>query len=331
MPELPDVDSAAFLAHAERVRAEYLGLDLSESDTREFLIDRVLRMLGYTRPADVRREARVRESGSLVDYALFVGGKPYAIIEAKRIRHSVRAEDAAQCLQYAAVFGGRWCMITNGVIWDLYDARGDRPLAEKRVATARLDQDEAATLAAWQVIRVLARDPAIAAGARQAVFVRSVIASDLANPDSEAVRALTRSLQARFGETVTGPAIVEALTERADNPRATPPQPPAPQQGEPLLAQTNVNTPLAELVRAGLLAPDAALEFRLGAKVQPGWMRDGQIEWAGQRFKTPSGALKAITGAAGNGWLHWYVGEVSLDTLRQQWRAGAGEASGTGA
>ena len=331
MPELRDVDPAPFLAHAERVCAEYLGLDLSESDTREFLIDPVLRMLGYTRPADVRREERVRESGSVVDYALFVDRKPYAVVEAKRLRRGVLAEDAAQCMQYAAVFGGRWCMVTNGVTWELYDARGDRPIAERHVATARLDQDEAATLAAWRVIGVLARDPAIAAAARQAVFVRSVIASDLANPRSAAVRALTRSMKARFGETVAGAAIVEALSEWTDIPRATRSQQSAPPEGEPTQTQTNANTPLVELVRAGRLAADAALELRYRAEVHQGRMRDGQIEWEGQLFKTPSGALQAIMGAKGNGWLHWYVGEVSLDTLRQQWRDGAGKASGTGA
>ena len=134
-------DPSPFFAHAARVRADFLGLTLSEADTRTHLIDPVVAMLGYTGLADVRREERVAATREAVDYVLLIDGQRHALIEAKGVQHDITAGHAAQCV-HATVLGVRWCMITNGVIWALYDAHLDGSLKDKHVATGRLDQDD---------------------------------------------------------------------------------------------------------------------------------------------------------------------------------------------
>ena len=119
-------------------------LELSESDTRAYLIDPLLRILGYAGVKDLRREVTVPATKESLDYELLVDGQPQAIVEAKALRHTVTDQHAAQCVQYATVLGIRWCLITNGVWWVIYDAHAKGPLEEKRVADVRLDDDPAA-------------------------------------------------------------------------------------------------------------------------------------------------------------------------------------------
>ena len=151
MPRTSDSQST-FRAHVERLQAEYLPLRLNEADTRPYLVDPVLRLLGYAGVKHLRREVPVPATKEFIDYELLIDGKPHAIVEAKAIRHSVTPQHAAQCVQYASVLGVRWCLITNGIMWALYDAHAKGPLDEKRVAEVRLDGDAAATEHAWTVL-----------------------------------------------------------------------------------------------------------------------------------------------------------------------------------
>ncbi len=90
---------AAFWAHAEKVQADYLSLRLSEADTRSYLIDPVLRLLGYEGVKHLRREMPVPATKEAIDYELLVDGK------AKAIHHQITAQDAAQAVQYASILG----------------------------------------------------------------------------------------------------------------------------------------------------------------------------------------------------------------------------------
>ena len=73
---------AAFRAHAEKVQADYLSLRLSEADTRSYLIDPVLCLLGYEGVKHLRRKMPVPATKEAIDYELLVDGKAHAIVEA---------------------------------------------------------------------------------------------------------------------------------------------------------------------------------------------------------------------------------------------------------
>ena len=108
----------AFEDHVLKIQ-EYLSLNLSESDTRVYLIDPLLRILGYKDVSDLRREVSIPATKETLDYELLVHGQPVAIVEAKALRHHLNDQHAAQCVQYASVLGVRWCLITNGISWAL--------------------------------------------------------------------------------------------------------------------------------------------------------------------------------------------------------------------
>ena len=202
---------AAFWAHAEKVQADYLSLRLSEADTRSYLIDPVLRLLGYVGVKHLRREMPVPATREAIDYELLVDGKAHAIVEAKAIQHQITAQDAAQAVQYASVLGVRWCLITNGLHWALYDAHANIPLAEKRVADVRLDGDPAAVAHAWTVLSLFSREAVASTSPLTSLLVERVLVDELQAPDSKAVTELRRAVTRRFGERVAGGAVVDAI------------------------------------------------------------------------------------------------------------------------
>ena len=194
-----------------RYRQITLSLRLSEADTRSYLIDPVLRLLGYEGVKHLRREMPVPATKEAIDYELLVDGKAHAIVEAKAIQHQITAQDAAQAVQYASILGVRWCLITNGLHWALYDAHANIPLAEKRVAEVRLDGDPAAVAHAWTVLSMFSREAVASTSPLTSLLIERVLADELQAPDSKAVTELRRAVTRRFGERVAGGAVVDAI------------------------------------------------------------------------------------------------------------------------
>jgi hypothetical protein len=91
---MPDT-RAGFDEHVATVQ-QYTGLKLSESDTRAYLIDPLLRLLGFSDVKHLRREVTVPATKEFLDYELLVDGQPQVIVEAKALRHSLSDRHAAQ-------------------------------------------------------------------------------------------------------------------------------------------------------------------------------------------------------------------------------------------
>ncbi len=339
-----DDPKAQFLTHAAYVaceRADFLQHDLSEADTRSYLIEPVLASLGYDNYTKLKREAHISATGESIDFELRVGGEPKAVVEAKRIRTTITAKHAAQCVQYAAVHGVRWCLVTNGLVWALYDAHlTDCSLEDKRVAEVRIDADAGSTEEAWQALLVLAYDEAVATRARQALLIERVVSDQLSSPDSSAITELRRDIHRRFKERVSGDAIVEFIDSYRSGTGATVPES-RPEPASPQVAETDATPPAGEhasvepdrprpsgrgrgvggvairdLVDAGLLPPDAVIETRVHGEPHFARLRDGMVEWQGRRFPKLSAASSAIRqGQRRNGWVDWrYKGERLADT-----------------
>jgi hypothetical protein len=190
---------------------EYSSLRLSEADTRAYLVDPLLHILGYDGIRDLHREVPVPATKEAVDYQLMIDGQPQAIVEAKPLRHSLTDQHAAQCVQYASILGVRWCLITNGITWAVYDAHAKGPLAEKRVAEVRIDGEPPAIDEAWVVLSSFSRDALATASPLTNLLVERVVADELSAPDSHAVGALRRAVRTRFGERVSGQVVVGAI------------------------------------------------------------------------------------------------------------------------
>ena len=310
---------------------EYAGLNLSESDTRAYLVDPLLRLLGFADVKHLRREVTVPATKEFLDYELLVDGQPEVIVEAKAARHSLSDRHAAQCVQYASVLGVRWCLITNGLAWALYDAHATGPLREKRVAEVRLDGDETAAEEAWAVLSAFSRHALAQSNPITSLLVDRVVADELSRSDSTAVRALRRSVKQRFGERVSTEAVVSAIERvlRASGPAAeagaeepsaqietepesTPPRPRRTKGG-------GRRVTIAELVDAGLLPPDATLEASVFGVTHIGRLLEGELEVNGVTYGTPSAASAAIRSRQSwNGWVDWRYRGATLAALRQR-------------
>jgi hypothetical protein len=84
---------------------ELLSLNLSQADTRAYLVDPVLRVLGYVGVGDIRREVPIPATKEFLDYELWVVGRSLSLVEAKAVRRPITDQDAGQCVQYASILG----------------------------------------------------------------------------------------------------------------------------------------------------------------------------------------------------------------------------------
>ena len=199
-----------FEQHLSNIQ-QYTALGLSEADTRSHLIDPLLRILGFSDVRHLRREVMIPATKEFLDYELRVDDKPVMIVEAKAARNPLSERDAAQCVQYASVLGVRWCVITNGMTWVFYDAHATGSLKDKWIAEVRLDGDELGVEQAWAVLSAFSRESLVKPNPITSLLVERVVAAELTRPDSKAVMDLRRSVQQRFGERVSGEAVLSAI------------------------------------------------------------------------------------------------------------------------
>lgn len=337
---------ANFLDHALNAK-KYSSLNLSEADTRAYLIDPLLVILGYDGVQNLRREVTVPATRESVDYQLLIDGQPRAIVEAKALRHALTDQHAAQCVQYASVLGVRWCLITNGITWAVYDAHAKAPLEGKRVAEVRLDGDVSVIDEAWEILKSFSLGSLAQASPLTNLLVDRVVADELARPDSRAVEMLRREVGSRFGEKVSGQVVVNAIgrlhakftnddsadseqneTSRLESkrddflsdkkslldagikkksPRRQPPD------------KGNNRVTVDDLIRAELLPSDAVLTSIAHGVTHVARLHDGQLEINGQLYGTPSAASKAVRNVRSwNGWIDWHYKGQSLRQLRDE-------------
>jgi hypothetical protein len=101
------------------------GEDLNEANTRGKLIEPVLGALGWDLIGeDVEREWEVDIGSQKVhaDYALNVDRHPFILIEAKSMLTELDEKLARQVLSYAAVEKVRWCALTNGRQYQIFNS-----------------------------------------------------------------------------------------------------------------------------------------------------------------------------------------------------------------
>lgn len=318
MPDVP----APFMDHLTLVQS-FDGRDLGEADTRAHLIDPMLRILGYVSIDDVRYEVPLPASRDFLDYVLYRDGSPFCIVEAKPLRTSITIQAAAQCVQYASVAGVRWCLVTNGREWSLYDAHGRGPLADKHVASVSLASQS--SHAAWDLLCLFAKNATTpAADPLVRLIVRRAVEDELSRPDSKTVATLRKAVRERFGETVSAAMVLDVLRNgdvlKSDNEPLTQ-GPAAPSSarltgGAPRFTRQR-GSGIAEMVRSGLLLEGGRLEGPVSNDV--GIVRAEGIEVNGVVHSSPSAAASAArNGGSVNGWLFWRYQGTPLAVLRER-------------
>jgi len=113
-----------------RERKETIG----EQNTKAALIDPLLSSLGWDLQEidEVRREYRRKPQDNPVDYALFLTRTECLFLEAKSLEKDLSDRKwVSQNLAYATVVGVRWCVLTNGDEYRIYNAHAAVDVEEK--------------------------------------------------------------------------------------------------------------------------------------------------------------------------------------------------------
>lgn len=107
--------------------------DINESDTVLIVTDMLERIFGYDRYSEMTSEYAIRST--YCDIAVKVDEKVKYLIEVKAIGLELRDTHINQAVGYGAQHGIQWVVLTNGVIWEIYRIRFERPIGHDLICT----------------------------------------------------------------------------------------------------------------------------------------------------------------------------------------------------
>jgi len=336
-----------------RDRKEIVG----EQNTKAALIDPILMALGWDLQEmdESRREYRRKSQDNPVDYALFLNRTETLFLEAKSLEKDLNDRKwISQNLSYATVVGVRWCVLTNGDEYRIYNSHAPVDVEQKLFRSVRIS-DTADAQSALDTLQLLSKDQMrgrLLDELWKAHFVDANVSRSIeflfANEDPGLIRLLCKKTKGVTRSEVR--ASLKRAKIRIDFPvptvasrpmpstisgkRASEPLPDSAttrRQASPRVSQVTV----VNLIQAGLIQPPLQLEreykgVRLTAVVQP----EGKIEFDGEVYDSVSTAAgmarKSVIGSPEgqsfpqtNGWIFWMYSDDGvlrkIDQLRQSY------------
>ena len=309
---------------------------LSEADTKAHFVEPILRALGWEGLGVVTREYYVRNSQEFIDYALRGPDGLVMAIETKKLQVDLADKHAAQLVQYCAVEGIEWAVLTNGRELQLFNTFLKRDLAAKRVMHLDLlafnsseefegifDQlwhlsyermtapSEVRTWMHQQRLDATLRQILVNPGSSVITHLQTVLADAEVNATPQDVVHWFRSILTTSAA-VQWPRTVQPIQP----PKPDPPiSPIAPHQGR-----------LQPLIAEGLLQPNSRLVIvrRGNVELQAHVDEHGYIVYNGAPYRSPSDRVfaSALGRQSLNGWRNWQVdlptGRTTLDALRER-------------
>ena len=346
-----DADRRAVKAAVEAVRDRIRlirerGDHIGEGDTKAALIEPILGALGWALQDldEVSREYRHKPQDNPVDYALFIMRSPCLFVEAKSVSKDMGDYKwISQTLSYATVAGVKWCVLTNGDEYRLYNSHAPVAVEEKLLRSVTISsQDEENRL--LDTLLLLSKDKMREKELDvlwRAHFVDRKVKEALRDVLDNQEQGLIRLIRRKTKE--LKPSEIRDSLKRADL-RITfpgvpvPPGPvsrPTPEPKPPRPSGSRAT--LADLISAGVIEPPLALENTYkGVKVEALVDERGKVVYDGAPYSSPSTAAgmarKSVIGAPPgreypqtNGWTFWRcadaeTGEIAeLDVLRQRY------------
>lgn len=339
---------AQTLAEVKSFLAQESPPRLSEADTKAHFIEPLIRALGWEGIGVVTREYYVRNSQEFIDYLLKGQAGPLIAIEAKTIQAELIDKHAAQLVQYCAVEGIEWAVLTNGRELHLFNTFLKRDLAAKRVMRLDLlafnsdDEFNSVFAQLWKLSREEMTTPSSVRSWMHQRRMDSKLRELLVNPGSSIIRhleevlldveiqATSQDLTQWFNAVLAaGPTLV-MISPRREGARDASSMPTSSRQVARYQQAHTRPSPdsgrLLPLVEAGLLKPESRLILRKGQAMIAEAHVDatGCIVFRGQQYRSPSDrAFVQLMGRkAMNGWIHWFAAVsdrlIVLDDLRKQ-------------
>ncbi|BAK45571.1 type I restriction enzyme HsdR N-terminal domain-containing protein [Eggerthella sp. YY7918] len=105
-------------------------IHMGEADTRAIVREVLIDCLGWDEFEDVTQEECIK--GGYCDYLIRYEGKPYAVVEVKKVSGGLTQDHMRQAKHYAQDKGLDWIILTNGDEWEVYNLyyrkkRGENP------------------------------------------------------------------------------------------------------------------------------------------------------------------------------------------------------------
>jgi predicted type IV restriction endonuclease len=100
--------------------------DVNESDTVSILKDILSEVFGYDKYLEVTGEFAIR--GTYCDLAIKIDDKVQFLVEVKAIGIDLKEIHMRQALEYGANHGIQWIVLSNGIQWQLYRIRFEKPI-----------------------------------------------------------------------------------------------------------------------------------------------------------------------------------------------------------
>lgn len=92
--------------------------NMGEADTRAIVQHVLCECLGWEMLADVTQEEAIK--GGYCDFMVRYEGKPYMVIEVKKVSGGLRDNHMTQARHYAQDKGLEWIVLTNGDEWEVH-------------------------------------------------------------------------------------------------------------------------------------------------------------------------------------------------------------------
>lgn len=100
--------------------------DINEADTVAITKDMLAEVFGFDKYLEVTSEYAIR--GTYCDLAIKMDDKVQYLLEVKAVGITLKEAHLRQVVDYAVNHGAQWVVLTNGIVWDLYRIRFERPI-----------------------------------------------------------------------------------------------------------------------------------------------------------------------------------------------------------
>jgi predicted type IV restriction endonuclease len=110
--------------------------DINESDTVAIVADMLSSLFGFDKWTEITREYSIKKT--YCDLAVRVDGNVKYLIEVKAVGLDLKESHLRQVVGYGAQHGIPWVVLTNGVTWEIYRVRFERPLGHDLLCTFNL-------------------------------------------------------------------------------------------------------------------------------------------------------------------------------------------------
>ena len=111
----------------QRVLRQAKDRDVNESDTVTIITDMLANVFGFDKYTDITSEQAIR--GTYCDLAIKLDDAIKFLIEVKAVGLTLKENHLRQAVAYGANEGIQWVVLTNGIEWEIYKIKFERPIS----------------------------------------------------------------------------------------------------------------------------------------------------------------------------------------------------------